>query len=209
MAGRAGQGEPLQADAISRRNSEIARIALHAVLEMLQGELMALRSPQGLARLDPGIGAKGGDGRSLARTSRSPMRPVLRASSMRCLPGIVLLPELRAHRRFGEISSRLLEIGHQVVHRTRLSAVPRIHRRRDHLGQLALVLFQVRGVRSTIAEAGSAAYGQCRGRRRSSPFHHRRSRRPGRARHDGHRARTRHWIVDVRSATTKSATSNS
>src|SRR2546430_8272993 len=94
MAGRAGQGEPLQADAHFAQDSEIARIALHAVLEMLQGELMALRSPQGLARLDPGIGAKGGDGRLVGQDQQIADAAGLASELDALLPGIVLLPEL-------------------------------------------------------------------------------------------------------------------
>ncbi len=137
MAGAAGAGQPLQADALLAQPPEVVRLDFQSAFELFQREVETLRLAQGLARPDPGVGAKRGD-RSFVREHQH-IADVSRLARQHdaIFPGIVLFPEFAHVADAQGFPVRLLQVRQQLVHRAHLAAVPGFHRRLDHCGKVA------------------------------------------------------------------------
>ena len=75
-----GQGQALQAHALLSQPFDVLPLDLEPLFQVFERELEALGLAQRLTRVDPRVGAEGGDRPSSASTSTSPIRPALRAS---------------------------------------------------------------------------------------------------------------------------------
>src|SRR5262249_38788513 len=112
VTGGCRQCQSLQADTFLAENPEILWIAVEAVVQMLQGKLVAFGPAQRLTGLCPGLRAKGGDGRLVGQYQKIADSPGPAGKLRASLPGIVLLPELTHIADAERLPVRFTQVGH-------------------------------------------------------------------------------------------------